>query len=58
MKKMKPSAAMRQLFDTALNAELRVQEQILRFVLEQILLLYQVLSPDAQDAANLTDWQR
>lgn len=49
---------MRRLFDTALTAEPRVQEQILRFVLEQIMLLCQVLSPDAQDAANLTDWQR
>lgn len=48
----------RQLFDTALNAEPRVQEQILQFVLEQILLLCQVLSPDTQDAANLTDWQK
>ena len=49
---------MRRLFDTALTAEPRVQEQILRFVLEQIMLLCQVLSPDAQDAANLTDWQK
>ena len=49
---------MRRLFDTALNAEPRVQEQILRFVLEQIMLLCQVLSPDTQDAANLTDWQK
>lgn len=48
----------RQLFDTALNAEPRVQEQILQFVLKQILLLCQVLSPDTQDAANLTDWQK
>ena len=49
---------MRRLFDTALTAEPRVQEQILQFVLEQILLLCQVLSPDAQNPANLTDWQK
>lgn len=46
------------LFTTASATGPRDQETILRFVIEQVSLLCQVLSPGPQEINNPTDWQK